>query len=190
MKKFLFLAFLSLAQINYAADGGELLYWMVMSTDSITGTAADGTVFTAAELGVTGARVRYEGDDGSYAYLPIIGVHQNGMNNAFEGSAGVAVPGGYYASLGNFTGDAYRFVLELGNWSNGAWTGTSMESVAVDYDTLKNNLHIANWDGINPSYARPWTPTDFFVVPEPSGGLLILLGGALLALRRRVNRVV
>ena len=65
-----------------------------------------------------------------------------------------------------------------------------MESVAVGYDYLKANLHIANWDGIDPSYARPWTPTDFIVVPEPSGGLLILLGGALLALRRRVKSVV
>lgn len=190
MKKILFLTFLFLADFCRAADGGELLHWMIMSTEFITGTAVDGSTYTAAELGVNGARIRYEGSDGTSGYLPIIGVTSSGNNTLFEGASGVGVPGGYYAQLGSYAGDAYSYVLELGNWSNGSWTGTKMESSVATYDYLKTQQHIAQWEGMTPSYARPWTPTEFTVVPEPTGGLLILLSGALLALRRRKQIVV
>ena len=193
MKKILFLTFSFLADICCAADGGELLRWMIMSTTEITVNSADGSSSTTGLINsfdVNGARIRYVGSDGSSGYLPIIGVTSGGNNTLFEGAAGVGVPGGYYASLGSYTGDAYSYVLELGNWSSGSWTGTAMESKPTSYAYLNEKIHIAQWEGMTPSYARPWTPTEFTVVPEPTGGLLVLVGGALLALRRSRQKVV
>ena len=193
MKKILFLTFLFLVNICRAADGGELLHWMIMEDDLFTVNDKDGKPYatgTAEALGVNGARIRYEGTDGSSGYLPIIGITSGGGNANFDALAGAGVPGGYYASLGSYAGEAYSYVLELGNWASGEWAGTTMESTSVSYTDLYNQFHIAQWEGITPSYSRPWTPTTFTVVPEPTGGLLILLGGALLALRRRKQNVV
>jgi hypothetical protein len=192
MKKILFLAILVLANFCRAADGGELLYWMIMPNTSLTVKNDDDTEYakgTAAELGVTGARIRCETSEGTVGYLPIIGIYPGGNNITFEGASGSPIPGGYHAALGSYTGAAYSYVLELGNWSNGTWAGTKMEATAT-YDYLKEQQHIAQWEDMPPSYVKPWTPTEFTVVPEPTGGLLILVGGALLALRRSRQKVV
>ena len=60
----------------FAADGGEVLWWMIFDLGSVSGTYDDKS-YTADELGVRHARVRYEGADGR-GYLPIIGVLDNG----------------------------------------------------------------------------------------------------------------
>ena len=60
-----------------------------------------------------------------------------------------------------------------------------MESEVVKYETLVANKHISEWRETTPTYGTPWKPTNFTVVPEPNSGLMLLVGGALLMLRRR-----
>ena len=72
MKKILFLAILVLANLCRAADGGELLYWMIMPNDSFTVKYDDGREYakgTAADLGVNGARIRYQYQTGATRFL-------------------------------------------------------------------------------------------------------------------------
>ena len=172
-----------------AGEGGEVLWWMVGEDyKSITGTTSDGTPMIAGDLGVTDARVRWQDESGKYGYLTLYGLDSNGKVYELEGAGGAEVPAMFFGSLSDLAGDltAYSFVLELGNWKDGNWVHTSMESEAAKYNDLVANKHISQWHETTPTYGTPWAPTTGYkVVPEPSSGLMLLVGGAFLMLRRR-----
>jgi hypothetical protein len=173
-----------------AAEGGEVLWWMVGEDyKSITGTTTDGsgTTMTAGDLNVTDARVRWQNGSDS-GYLTLYGLDSNGKVYSLEGAGGVEVPAMFFGNLSDLAGDltAYSFVLELGNYQGGNWVHTSMESEAAKYSDLVAKKHISQWHETTPTYGTPWAPTTGYkVVPEPSSGLMLLVGGALLMLRRR-----
>ena len=170
-----------------AAEGGEVLWWMVGEDyKSITGTVtSDGPTMTAEQLGVTDARIRWQDESGKFGYLTLYGLDADGNVHTLEGSAGVGLPAEFFGDLGGLSNESYSFVLELGNYYDGSWVHTSMESEVVKYETLVANKHISEWRETTPTYGTPWKPTNFTVVPEPNSGLMLLVGGALLMLRRR-----
>ena len=186
LKKVLFLtAAFALALSCEAAGGGEVLWWMIGENyGSITGTTEDGQTMTAAQLGVTDARIGYEDASGNRTYLTLYGIDDQGTVHALEGAAGVGLPAEYFADLSGISDLGYSFVLELGHWDNNQWINTSMEASAT-YQELVAGKHISNWDNTAPTYGTPWTPSNFSVVPEPSSGLMVLVGTALLMLRRK-----
>ena len=170
-----------------AAEGGEVLWWMVGEDyKSITGTVtSDRSTMTAEQLGVTDARIRWQDESGKFGYLTLYGLDADGNVHTLEGSAGVGLPAEFFGDLGGLSDESYSFVLELGNYYDGSWVHTSMESEVVKYETLVANKHISEWRETTPTYGTPWKPTNFTVVPEPNSGLMLLVGGALLMLRRR-----
>lgn len=188
----IFLSTIFAFQTCNAVEGGEVLWWTI-GTDyqNITGTSHDGTVFTAGSLGVTDVRVRYTStEDGSTGFLTLLQINPDKTVSVYDGSAGLGgeygmgLPAEYYGSLSGLSGTSYNFVLELGNYANGQWVGTSMVSKPASYQSLLEDKHIASWT-LDPIDGTPWTPTVFVVVPEPTGGLLMLIGSALLMLRRK-----
>ena len=187
------LLFSVLATAAAVAAEGEVLWWMVgPDFGSITAkNTEDGTETTAAALGVTDVRVRYESGDGTSGYLSFFGLNEDGSVSVYDGStglggeSGMGLPAEYFGDLSGLSGASYSFVVELGNYADGRWTHTSMESEKVSYDTLVAQKHITAWEHDYPSYGQAWSPSSYTVVPEPSGGILLLIGGALLALRRK-----
>ena len=160
----------------------EVLWWQVgdplddSSLSDVQITTFHEGVKSAADLGVSEARIRVAGTDEYLMMMPI------------DGSADPAlpVPADWYASVVSpYASAEYSFAIELGNWDweTGTWTMIAT-SDAVSYTTLKTAGHIAEWDGTDPSAPAVWNPTSY-VIPEPSGGMLMLVGFALLALRRR-----
>ena len=92
--------------------------------------------------------------------------------------------GPVWSSLGEYADAAYAFTVELGHWENDEWT-VMATSKTTNYAELLAGGWTSSKTDIYPREG-PWSPT-FTVtsVPEPTSGLMLLLGAALLALRRR-----
>lgn len=74
---------------------------------------------------------------------------------------------------------SYSFYLELGTEQGTAeWVSTQLA-----YKDAVDNGHIVS-SATDPNLTA-WTPTSWAAIPEPSSGLLMLIGVAGLALRRR-----
>ena len=159
----------------FSAQADSYLYWMV-GNDLGSDITLDGVTLTDANY--NGARVAYWDDGtGKSGYLNLYGVGENGMVNLETqvGATSVSDPSAYYASLGTL-GYASHFYIELvmGETRVG-------RSDIIDY---AGALAMASTDF---SPAQLWTQLAFTAAPapEPSSGLLLLLGVAGLALRRR-----
>ncbi len=187
--------------------GEEILYWMVDDSASITinspgspsTTATIGDYFDSigGEASDFAARVRVTGgdiQDGAAVfldlYIPGYGVDVDGgeygvLFSDVGGYWGAGVPTGNQSPSGGYAAGTpeYSFIIELGHIdSNDDWT-TVARSAPADYSSLGAYIH-ETFD-LNPGQFAVWTPTSFVSVPEPPSGLLLLIGGALLALRRR-----
>ncbi len=80
----------------------------------------------------------------------------------------------------------FRFAVELGfvdfTSNDGKWT--AIASSAAGYEEIKSHITAVE-NSVMASMVKAWAPTDYSPIPEPSGGMLLLFGTALLALRRK-----
>lgn len=127
-------------------------------------------------------------DDASGKYLKDLEVKEAWVNE--KGQVGV----GYSPIPGALDPTTAQFIVELGRlaWDEDEqgllWQITLAVSSSATYADLVASGHISPGELAIPDHT-PWS--DFaFVVPEPSSGLLVLLGGAFCVLRRRRRCVV
>ena len=181
------------ALLAAAQAWASVLWWETNDPKDIEVENGDGTTTTAAALGVTDVRIRVSGGDAgdnSYLQMAYFDPTTGGLTiGNTPGTTVVEVPTyDVYAYLGpdgyNYDNAAYSFTIELGNWSDGTWTVLA-ESDLANYSELAG--HIApGGGGLDVPYALPWNPQHYVVpVPEPGSALLIVIGCAVLALRRR-----
>ena len=186
-----------------ASAGDDILYWMIDNsatvekdgvTTSITSFfdnygAPEGSAF-AARVRVTGGTIQDGQDVFLDLYIPGYGVDVGGGEWGVEfsdagGYWGAGVPTGNQSPSGDFSAGTpeYSFIVELGNIdSSDNWT-TVATSASATYSSLGDYIH-ETFD-IKPGQIAVWSPTQFSAVPEPSSGLLMAVGLALLALRRK-----
>lgn len=199
MCKWLFAAILSCATCVCLAEGdpvGEyLMYWMVdysgKATDMATQVAekaADGWINLSPNTGND-----FTANDFKWSRLVAV---VNGEKVTVGAAELVDLKAGteadpLVADLSGLSGPITSFAVEFFNDSDGSlsllgWT----ESITPD--ELVANGMIADFR--DPKYPQAsyavWSPMEFAAVPEPTSGLLLLIGGALLALRRKQRKDV
>ena len=175
MKKSIFLAVLLIAIGASASD--SYLYWMVDTTGT---KGADNYDYTYARIKAV--------DGGTERYLTI---YEGDFEDPLEshGESGVSktivdlyhdfdANAGFYASLAGVSSSA-SFIVELFN-DSGKFLAQSFNNGA--YGSLSGYIYAGGISGQSP--VSPWLAASFDV-PEPSSGLLMLLGMAGLALRRK-----
>lgn len=147
----------------------EAVIWWQVDDDPDVNTFHEGFK-SASELGATEARVR--ASNGSYLVIP------PPDQESFE----IPMDGAWFAVLPE-NPEGLSFIVELGNWESGTWTGIAY-SQSYTYTALASHI-IQNWSGPDATPAiGPWVAENY-AVPEPSSGILLLIGGGLLALRRK-----
>lgn len=104
------------------------------------------------------------------------------------------VEGGYcagpaYANLAGFdisSNPTLSFVIEIGNYDGTDWL-TLAVSAAANVSEL-----IEDWESIRSTQLSQYGLIEWtggtYVVPEPASGLLLLIGGALMALKRKTMK--
>lgn len=173
-----------------------LLYWQVDDTAAITwfdgtelGTVSDYTNRDGQQIKMARA-VSTDSPDGMYTYYMDIGVTSDTMEPTGDGF-GTGPMLSYIGAFDSSTSLAgLSFAIELGNWENGKWT-TLATTGTISYNDLtvqsaaEGGTYILTADqGYNLPNFTAWSP-ESYNVPEPSSGLLVLIGAGLLALRRR-----
>lgn len=179
-KSLAFLIAFGLSTLTGLAAEESYLYWMIdPDAISLLGnrwsvTPADNmTVKVMATDGSSGeALLLYYG--GESAGSP--GVSQvTGTAVEFNRSAGNV---GFYASLGKYFGDGYSYYVEIFNSGNSVMTTES-----ISYNEAVSGGYVANFNagqGLS-GMAIPWMAP----APEPNSALLLLLGCAVLGLKRK-----
>ena len=167
------------------ADEPTVLWWLVDPDDEVDWY---GQTKTVEDLRPISARVRVDKDGVTDGYLTFWMLTEDGdvIPEGDVGFPSFSVPVEAYADVSAYGGASYSFAIELGNYESGTWVAR-VTSEASSYTDLVAAHHIDQWDGINPVPGQVWHPATYSV-PEPSSGLLMLIGGALLALRRRKGR--
>lgn len=141
----------------------DVLYWQVESPD------ADAT-FTAANLYVTGGGLTDPVQLASVA--------------PFDGNPGTMTDL-TQTDLGSYGSSSYSFFVELANYS-GSSLGSDGHAYTYSYDQLVSYGYIATNPFDSSSAAAAASAGNLGApTPEPTSGMLLLIGGSLLALRRR-----
>ena len=171
MKELIALVALTVA-LGVHAD--SYLYWMV--GDSVSMKSGETTTEGFSDYTYAAVGVLDNASGKSWGYLNLYGSNQSDLKSE------IGVKGGqFFANLASYAENGYSFYIELFN-DQGAFAGRS--ETMLSYGEA---LAYATSFGVSTPLLTPWAPTSFTTaaVPEPSSALLMLLGCAGLALKRK-----
>ena len=144
-----------------ASASAGTLYWQV--------TSDTGATFDEAWI------VAERKSDGNLTYIE--GVDSDGQTPSSTALT--------QTDISAYEGDGYLFYVEMCNYNNGNYN-TVATGYKYSYDELVSSGYVAASPlEVNDAIAAASGANFGSSIPEPSSGLLLLIGGAMLALRRR-----
>lgn len=180
MKKLILIACAVAAFASLAAETGDsYLYWMVGDTITLEGQSEPYSYST-----LTARVVAYDNNTGKSEYLNLYGQTTAGALVQVTGGNQVTIKSGlsspFYAGLGSCAAANWSYFIELYNDTDPI--GRSVEGLG--YATEQTMAYLKGSD-LKPG--KYWSVAAFTPkpVPEPNSALLMLIGCAVLALRRR-----
>ena len=172
MRKLMAMAIVALGAFAVRAED-SYLYWMIDTTDG----RAEKITYDAVQVR---AFETSAGVDSAGTYLTLY--YGNGNEAGMSVSPGAATSGlALYASLASSAGSAYSYVVEL--FHDGTKVGQSTSLVfteAMAQSFVSTMTPTGGFPGLS-----VWAAGSFGAVPEPNSALLVLVGCALLGLRRK-----
>ena len=175
-----------LAAVVAMASGlamADYLYWLVSDANFDGLSGADANFAYATVRAGTGDDVAEKISSDVSGYYTMYTVDENGQSSATEQyqffSDGANSTDGGAAFFGSFDSTVDSFLFELWN-EDGSLVGYATRNRADILSSISSDSILG---GSHPASYSPFVLTS--VVPEPTSGLLLLLGMAGLALRRR-----
>lgn len=168
-----FLATLTVAASAMIASAGTL-YWQVEGENS-------GDTFDSATLYVSTDR------NAAATSATALGTANSANGTLFTDSEGTYSEV-MQADVSSYSGNdpAYYFFVEMANYTSGGVNQGTKRGYTYTYDELLSAGYIATDSlGVENAMAAARESNLGASVPEPTSGLLLLIGGSLLALRRR-----
>ena len=185
--KIIFTAALACAALAGAASD-TYLYFQIVDSPTIINLAGQEVAWNAYTwngYNVNAARV--VSMDGDVASPLTISYNSGGtLTDTGVSVVGMGVNMPLYAAMPDDP-SSLSFAIELGNYNDGTWT-TLATSGSLDYNSLQNSgyTYMSSAGDLALATLTAWAPTAY-PVPEPSPGLLLLLGASWLALKRRCS---
>ena len=173
MKKLLLLALIfALAQASNAA----YLYWQVSDTDK---SAAQTETVSWFEADINAARIYTKASDGD-SWSQVASIYLNGEN--IGGTAPIPSQSLYAIDIGS--NDSYSYYVELGNYDGSQWyVAAKSNAETITYQSSGGTAIVTSLSDM--ARVSPWHAGGYKSVPEPTSGLMMLLGAAMLGLKRK-----